>query len=503
MDSLVLDESSNESRRVRTDSRSLSQVATYGVAGAALASILNKVASFGAQFVLGWILSKDDFAIYAIAISTANLITVLADGGTQKILIQRSQDFWRLIGPVAQLSFIFNLAAAAVILGLAPVIAAAKTAPELTSVLCVIAASLLLKTPIMVLRAKLSIDLRFGAIAGVTSMASIIRNLSMVVFAVLGFGPLSFVLPLIVTGIYELIAFGRIAALRIRTIMNGRLTGAVFVEIFRDTRWIMVAAIASSLIIQGDYLILGAFGSKEILAVYFFGFQLTVAVSTLFTSGMQSVLMPAFGRLQSEPARRIAAYLKAITILALIVTPLCVLAALSSEPLIRLSWAGKWDAAIPIAQMLSLALAIRVLTPLGRALLEACGEWRLSSQLLWIDAIGTLLSAGIGLMTGTVFGLGAVMAIYRVFIGVVLLQVAGRAIGVERSQIWARLARPIGVSLLCGVLVFLGINSLELSEWNRLLLIVMTFGGLYSVCAWRLLRTQYAEVMQLLVSNKS
>ena len=47
----------------------LSGMVRSGMLWSLLGTIISKGASFASQLVLGWLLSKEDFAIYAIAIS--------------------------------------------------------------------------------------------------------------------------------------------------------------------------------------------------------------------------------------------------------------------------------------------------------------------------------------------------------------------------------------------------------------------------------------------------
>ena len=65
----------------------------------------------------------------------------------------------------------------------------------------------------------------------------------------------------------------------------------------------MLSALATSLVVNGDYLVIGALEDKAIVGVYFFGFQLTVAVFSMFTLSLRSVFIPSFIALGDDRRR--------------------------------------------------------------------------------------------------------------------------------------------------------------------------------------------------------
>ena len=64
-----------------------------GMLWATFGTLASKFASLAAQLVLGWVLSKEDFALYAIAISWSTIVLALRNGGTQRLLIQQGSKY--------------------------------------------------------------------------------------------------------------------------------------------------------------------------------------------------------------------------------------------------------------------------------------------------------------------------------------------------------------------------------------------------------------------------
>jgi len=75
---------------------------------ATLGTITSKSASFGAQLVLGWTLEKEDFALYAIAISWSTIAFALRNGGTEKLLVQSGRRYEEYAVPCFKIGLAFN-----------------------------------------------------------------------------------------------------------------------------------------------------------------------------------------------------------------------------------------------------------------------------------------------------------------------------------------------------------------------------------------------------------
>ncbi|MBK7420446.1 MAG: oligosaccharide flippase family protein [Nitrospira sp.] len=150
----------------------------------------------------------------------------------------------------------------------APILSGLYDSHALRMMLWVLGLSLPLSTAAMIFQAKLSADLEFAKVSRLIILSSLARHTSMVLFAWLGLGPLSFVLPLCVVALVET-ALGWHWAKRWPP--SRSLTWPAIGGILRDSRWVMLSALASSLTINGDYIAISLIESKELLGVYFSG----------------------------------------------------------------------------------------------------------------------------------------------------------------------------------------------------------------------------------------
>ena len=259
--------------RVTTESSDLKPtfqvggVATSGMLWSLLGTALSKGASFVAQLVLGWLLSKEDFALYAIAISWSTVVMALRNGGTHRLLIQKGAQYSDLAAIYLNIALIFNTIGL-VLLGLmAPIVSAVYESAQLTQLIWVLALSLPIGSAANIFQAKLSSDLKFAHLAKLTSWSALLRHASMIAFAWGGLGPLSFVLPVILVSLLETALGWHWAG---GWPKDRLLTWPITRQVLQDTRWVMLTALASALTVNGDYIAVSLLQSKEVLGVYFF-----------------------------------------------------------------------------------------------------------------------------------------------------------------------------------------------------------------------------------------
>lgn len=430
-----------------------------GMTWTALGAVAVKSMAFISQIFLGWLLSKGDFGVYAIAISVSSLVVPMQNGGIHKILTQRCHEYDTLAPGLFKLALAFNLILAGLLIALMPVSARIYNVPELPLLLAIIAVSLPLRTPGAILRAKLLSDLGFRESAKISTISSLLRNLSTILFAFAGFGPVSFVLPLLLVAMFDNFAYWYAVK---KWPWGGRLTWKLFKEIFPDARWIMLGTLVLHLSLQGDYLAIGLFEDKMVVGVYFFAFQLSIAFSVVFATGIDSVMMPSFSRLSDEPERQKSAFTKAFQVLSFCIAPVIVVAALLIEPIIHILWAGKWDAAIVATQLLLISLMTRLPLSLTLSFLESTGCWKLRAYIQAVDTVGIVVSATAGALLGGVVEIAFFVSVYRLVAGFIFSVVGCSCSGINRGVV---VRSNVVVSMVC---LFIGFVSINFS--NSLLL---------------------------------
>ena len=412
--------------------RSMRSAVMHGVTWLFLANVSARLIGFAALYVTGLLLSKTDFALYAIAFSCSEMFSYLRNGGMQKILLQRGRTFGMLFPAILSMSWTINLFWFLLLVAIAPVIADIYGSDQLIALVVVIAIAIPAETVGALLQAKLAIDARFGVLARISVYIALVRNGGIIGFALLGFGPMSLAIPIVLVSLFATVYAYCKTDVRCRPKWPRR---QLLKPLVRHSAWIMFGMIAMALAANGDYLAIGFLEEKATLGVYFFGFQLTVAIFATLTNGLLQVLIPSFASMNLDRSRQEYAFIRALEMSSLMIFGVSFAMAAVAEPLIHWVWSGKWDAAIPVVQILGVTAIMRVTFPLSRAVLEARGHWRAVAVLSWCQAVGITASAALGAWLGGLLAIAVSVGIYNMLMGILYLLVINREISQSLGKI--------------------------------------------------------------------
>lgn len=405
------------------------------------------------QLALGWILSESDFGLYALAISIASLANTLQDGGIRQFLVQKHQKFTDYIKASLFYSFTIRLISAAALVSVAPFAADFFAEDGIKPILWILAASFILSAPAVIYIAKLQTDLRFKRLAKLNSISGAIHHSSMIAFAFMGLGPISFVLPTLITPIYVLIA------LRLSTgpinLKTNSIQGAAK-ELLHTSKWLVSCILLRTVIQKGDYLIIGKIFGTATLGVYFFGYEIVASFAMLITTSASSVLLPTFSGLSADPERQAIAFLKCIKKIA-IAAPLFAIGLYTVSPFaIELLWKDRWLSSIPIAQTFALSYALSLFTPVSASLLESNALWRLRTTILAAMAVTSIAAAAVGCMLGGIFTVTVCITIHRSVFGLVHLLICLRFLKLPFVQFLPSLVVPLlSCTVICTTVALL------------------------------------------------
>lgn len=369
---------------------SLGKAAGRGFTWLSLCLVVGKLLSFLTQIVLGRLLLDEDFGVFAIATSIANFLRVFNDGGVAQVLIQRgAAQFEKLTPPAFWIGICFSSVTGVLLAIASPWIATIYGDSRLMPLLWVFALTVVLSAPATLFKAKLRIDLRFKTLAWIGTAWFAFRYLGTILLAYLGYGAMSFVLPLPFVSIFECLA--TYAATRIIP-WEGGWQLSLWPSILGNSLWVMLAAFARGLARNGDYLVLGLLVLPGLVGQYFFGYQLTAQFAILMASNVQFVLFPVLSRLASDPDRQARAIVKTIRLMMLVSGPVCLLVAVNIEALEAVLWDKKWAMAVPLMQIFSIVAPIRLVPDIVHAAITSRGEFRRSAVLFLLEGVVLMLS---------------------------------------------------------------------------------------------------------------
>lgn len=425
-------------------------------------ALFGKGSAFVSNLILGWLLSQEDFGLFGIAMGLTSMVMVLSDGGAVRLL-RHPAEFQRLARAVGAISLAIMLTVAALLALAAFPVARLYGDPRLAWMILILAVNLAVSNRAYILRTRLAAELRFRALARVDTVMVAVRNIGIPVCALLGFGPLSFVIPMLVATLIDWFLVARIYPGRLP---GEKLDRPTLWAVLHASKWIAFGMLAATLIQNSAPVVIRKFNSTDVVGVYFFGVTVAIAPIMLFTTGLQKVLLPTMTRLAHDVPRQAAAFMKSLRMLALAAGPIGVFAAVTAGPFTQLLWQGKWNDSIPVIQLLTLALTFRIANHVGGALLEARSKWRLRSCLQWLDALTMIAAAAIGGASQDMAIAAACVAAQMTLMGLVVSMVAAAKVLLPKRRALAALLPPQLLAVAAGLCAWFVLEQ-WLGGWNQ------------------------------------
>ena len=229
---------------------------------------------------------------------------------------------------------------------------------------------------------------------------------------------------------------------------------------FRDmwsfSLWLTLGQAVTTITWRLDSLVIGTVLGRAPLGYYTVGENVANLPTREATMPLYATLFPALAALRDSPEQIARAYQRAQTFLTAVALPLGVGTSLVAEPLVHLMMGPRWDAAIPVVQVLATAAAFCTLSSLTHSLGMATGNTRLLFRRDW-QVLITRVPIVIGLMY--LYGMPGVLVGRAIAAGIDTW--ANLAIAAEITGVgyWRQL-RANGRSFLSVILMTLAVLAL-------------------------------------------
>lgn len=389
----------------RPPAQSLGDKAARGYLWAATQTIGIKVVSLLSQVILARILLREDFGKVALAYTFIAFISLLQHAGIRESLIRRYEHYRRWANPAFWMSLALGLVAAMLMVIAARVARVLYQDPDLSGLIYVVAMSMPFVAVSGVSMAKLQAQMRFRALAAIGVMDAVGAATLSIIFALAGMGAYSFVLPHPILAVARLTWLSYLARPPLR--WNPQFRRWRF--LFAEGGLILVALALMTMISQGDYVILKLISqSTEEVGIYYFAYVLSVQTVVMISTSLGNVLLPVLSELQHDPQRQAKAYFRVARLLAVISVPACLLQSLLAGPLVRAVFSAKWIPSIPLIQILSIAMAVRMISASAHSIIKAQNRLRAYALFAAVYAAGFIaivcFTTSMGGATGTAWG---------------------------------------------------------------------------------------------------
>lgn len=347
-----------------------------------------------AQLVLGAYLTDGDFGVFALATGVTSLTLCLRGGNIVGYLQTLDDERFR-----SQSGGFIRLSGLACLIGLGSTLLAALWAPafvaarDIRGVLYVFAAMSCVPFFSMPSRACLAARLAFGRLAVVDCVSALVRAGLAIALALRGIGAYALVIPIAASAILEAILLQRLMPVPVlRLAVHADNTKAAAYTV----RWTMLAAVASTMIYQGDYLGASYFVPTDVLGQYFFAYALCNQVGYLATSMLGAIIAPIIARMGDDHQRQEAAGLRLAAGLALFLPGILMILPVAFPEIDQLVWGGRWEGVRWPLLLIGPHLACLLTTTLLYGALHGRGHFRMPALLDCMRAVALLSGAALG-----------------------------------------------------------------------------------------------------------
>ena len=268
-----------------------------------------------------------------------------------------------------------------------------------------------------------------------------------------------------------------------------RFSLARFRDLWSYSQWMLVRSIGHFAETRADEVIVAGLGSTRQMGLYTVAAELGRLPGSEISAPLNLALVPGFAKIQHDPHRLAAAYLKVLATVSAVTIPAGIGLALVAREAVPLLLGAQWTDAVPLLVLLAIAGAFKTSESLSISLFLGAGWPRMAAMCSWLNAA---LLVGLALpLVGTQGGEGVAMArlggtaILIAFIFYSLTRVA-------EMTLWdlvARLLRPLAASALMA----LAVTSVPESGSGMLVdLIAKILVGVATYCAALLLAWRVA-----------
>ena len=480
---------------------SLSEPVARSIKWVVVSRVFREGTRLATAVLLARLLTPAEWGVAGMALLVVAILTRLSDLALPAALVQRA----RITEADRSTIFWTSLALGILVTSFAVAISGAVAdffgEAEVQSLMAVAALTFLIASFEKVPGALLTRDLAFRALELRQMAATLAGAAAAVALALAGTGPWAIVGNAVVTALTSAVLLWTLTSWRPRATFSWTS--------FRTLTGFGAAVFGSQLLayIQHniDKLLVGRYVGAAGLGSYSFAYNLMFTPVLNIAYPLQGVLFPAYSIIQEQHERLNAAFLRAKRLAVATMAPLFLLMFVLAPDLLPTVFGPRWDDAIPVLQLLSLA---------GVAYSLATQDWLLllvrnkTGTLLGLTAIITAaisVAAAIGLAWGIV-GVAAAYAIAQWAVVLPAALVVSRAASVPLGSIVGAMSSPlpfVAAATAAAYAARLALVELGVPAWARMAIVSLVLLALYVGLAYVGSKVLRQEIRSALAYTRS
>jgi lipopolysaccharide exporter len=437
----------------------------HGALWSGLNTAILRLGQFVVSIIAARLISPHEFGVFVVGLTIYLVIINISEIGVSSALVREIDNVDQIAPTVSTIAIASSFALAVFMYSTAPFLAQTLGAPGATDAVRVLAIPLLFAGPSAVPAALLTRDFLQGRKFAADLANFLIATITLVVLALDGQGVMA-------------LAWSRVAGQIASTILiyvlvphryaPGLDTGQAR-RLLRFGGPLAGANLVGFSLANIDFIAVGRLAGPLQLGYYNLAFTVTSWPTSILTTVLNSVIMPALARVRggvSELARHINAAVATVCAVSFPITAACVALA---HPLVTVLYGATWAPAAPILMVLATYGSVRILLSLFSDIMVVGGRTvkLLHLQLLWLAALAPAMFAAVYYGNA----MGAAIAHVVVVIVIVVpayLIVLVRSVGLPLRVLIAPAVRPLATAAMAGGAAYLVAVGMH-SPWMKLL----------------------------------
>ncbi|MBP5974964.1 lipopolysaccharide biosynthesis protein [Brasilonema sp. CT11] len=344
-----------------------------------ISEIIYRVLRLGLVVIIARYLNRHDYGLGAIIMTVREFSLTFADIGISAKIIQAEEEeledlcnsaYWLSWAVFFSLFVIQSIAAFP--------IAWFYKSPNLVLPIIVSGLAYLIWPLSTIQKTLIQRENRLKVIAIANSVQNFTGSILTAIFAVLGMGVWSLVLPSILISPIETLIYYRAQSWRVNT----GFTTKSWSHIFQFGKNILGVSLLRTLRNNLDYLLVGRFVVKQgvpeygiqELGLYFFGFNAGLGISLSIINAINSAILPHLCAVRSELSELKKSYFSSLKTIRATIIPFVILQSSLAHIYVPIVFGKKWQPAIPIVVLICLSAIPRPFADAASQLLIAVGK---------------------------------------------------------------------------------------------------------------------------------
>lgn len=394
------------------------------------------------------LLDPKAFGLVALAWTVLIVTDQIQNAGAAAALVYRREDVRRSAASALAFVTVSGVVLCAVALAVAPYLADAFSAPELTDVLRVMAFMLIAKSLATVPFAILERNIDFRSRAKCELSGAAVQAGVSIGLAATGFGVWSLVIGQL-AGIWVQTALSWVVVPWRPDIRQANL--GVIRDLLRYGRYVSATNVVNLANNTADNVVVGRLLGTATLGVYAVAFRLADFPNTVIAHIVGRVMFPVYALLQAERARFRRAYIQNLQRIAVLALPVSVTLLVVAEPIVNGLLGQKWEAAVTPLRILAVYGLVKSFTAPAGEVFKGAGRPELGLAVGALQ-IAVLIPALIWLVRSHgIAGAAVAMLIAIVVSGAARFVLAQRLLQATWGEFGRALAAPVFCAALLGV----------------------------------------------------